>query len=463
MRLNYFNFKEFNGKMLLTNDLGKYIFVEKSDFKRLVSGEIDVSSQVGKELIETKMIYNDTDLSFSEENEYMLRNVKGYAAIATSLHIFVVTTACNMNCVYCQANNGTTCPDSYMNNETAERAVDIALQSPETYLTFEFQGGEPLLNYSVIRHIVEYAEKNKKTHHIEYNIVSNLTVLTDEMVEFFSEYSFGISTSVDGMEEVHNTNRPFKNGKGTFDIVSEKIQIIKSCGLNIGAIETTTALGLGHAKELVRTYADLGFDSIFIRHLTQLGKANKVWDKVGYSADDFLSFYREALDEIIRLNKKGIYMQEQHAAIFLKSIRGKHMNYMELRSPCGAGIGQLAYFSDGRIFTCDEGRMLAEMGNDSFMLGNVYKDTYQSIMKSGVCRTVCSASMLETIPSCCDCVYQPYCGTCPVVNYAISDDVLEKTPRSYRCQIYEGILDYIFEMLFKQDRDIMDILSRWSE
>lgn len=126
---------------------------------------------------------------------------------ATSLHIFVVTTLCNMSCIYCQANNGVECSYLVMDKTMAERAVDIALQSPEQSLTFEFQGGEPLTNFNVIRHIVEYAEEHKSHHFITYTVVTNLTLLTDEILDFFIRYNFGISTSLDGNEVVHNNNR----------------------------------------------------------------------------------------------------------------------------------------------------------------------------------------------------------------------------------------------------------------
>ena len=71
------------------------------------------------------------------------------------------------------------------------------------------------------------------------------------------------------------------------------------------------------------------------------------------------------------------------------------------------------------------------------------------------------ASVLESIPSCCDCVYQPYCGVCPVVNYAIYQDVIEKEPRSYRCRIYSGILDYIFTLLNNNETETIAILDSW--
>ena len=156
MKLNYFNFKKFGGKVLLTNDLGKYIFVSEGDFKKIIAKMVESGSELEKRLLEASMIYSDTDLDYSNLNMYDIREQKSHVNSATSLHIFVVTTSCNMSCVYCQANNGMTKPHLFMDKETAERAVDIALQSPEEYLSFEFQGGEPLLNFDVIKHIVKY-------------------------------------------------------------------------------------------------------------------------------------------------------------------------------------------------------------------------------------------------------------------------------------------------------------------
>ena len=409
------------------------------------------------------MIFDGSELEYSLAGKYALRTIKGHVNTATSLHIFVVTTKCNMSCVYCQANNGRECPHLMMDREMAQKAVDIALQSPEQYLSFEFQGGEPLINFEMIKFIVEYAQSHKENHEISYTIVTNLTLLNDEMLDFFVQHNFAISTSIDGNELVHNYNRPFANGEGTFQKVMESVRKIRKAGLHVGAIETTTKYSLAFPKEIIRAYVELGFDSIFIRPLTPLGKAAKSWDEIGYSWQEFIDFYAQAFEELIEINKNGRFIKEDHASILLKRIRGDFMNYMELRSPCGAGVGQLAYYADGNIFTCDEGRMLHEMGDSSFQLGNVYENTYTELIKNGVCRTVCASSVLESIPSCCDCVYQSYCGTCPVVNYALYKDVIEKEPRGYKCRIYSGILDYLFLKFYENDPETIGILNTWSE
>lgn len=462
MKLNYFNFKEFENKILLTNDLGYYMFVSKDEFKKIIKKDIDLNSDFGKQLLNNCMIYEDTNLEYSSLLMNDVRRVKGHLNFATSLHIFVVTTACNMGCVYCQANNGMCNSALYMSKEMAEKAVDISLQSPTHYLSFEFQGGEPLLNYEVIKHIVLYAEENKGEHEISYNVVTNLTLIEDEMLDFFEEHNFGISTSIDGPNFVHNINRTYRNGNGTFDKVVHSINRIRERGLTVGAIQTTTRLALRYPKEIVRTYNELGFDGIFIRPLTPLGKATKNWDEIGYTPEEFIKFYTEALEEIIKINKEQRFFKEDHASILLSKIFGNFVNYMELRSPCGASVGQLAYYADGDIFTCDEGRMLHEMGDHTFRLGNVFENSYSDIISTGVCKAVCASSILESIPTCCDCVYQPYCGTCPVVNYAKNQDIIEKEPRGYRCKIYSGMLDYLFKKLLDNNKDVVDVLISWS-
>ena len=461
MKYNYFNFKPFKDKILMTNDFGKFAFIEAADLKSVLSKDVDLDSELGRCLQESKMIYNEADIAYSANHRYDMREIKGYLGSATALHIFVVTTACNMNCVYCQANNGTHPSHTFMTEETAEKAVDIALQSPEPSLSFEFQGGEPLLNFKVIKHIIQYAEQHKGNHFISYNVVSNLTLLTDEMLTFFVDNKVGISTSLDGFEALHNINRPFLSGEGTYSSVVKGIQKVREAGIRIGAIETTTKASLSYPKEIVNAYASLGFDSVFIRPLTPLGKAAKYWDTIGYTPEEFVAFYAEALNAIIEVNKTGRYFKEAHASILLSRIDGQSVNYMELRSPCGAAVGQLAYYADGNIFTCDEGRMMSEMGHNTFLLGNVFTSSYKDLIKNSVCKTVCASSILETIPSCCDCVYQPYCGTCPVVNYAMTNDVIEKQPRSYRCKIYSGILDALFSKFYEGEQTIIDILRSW--
>ena len=124
--------------------------------------------------------------------------------------------------------------------------------------------------------------------------------------------------------------------------------------------------------------------------------------------------------------RNGIYVSEATASIYLKRIlNNEAVGHTEFRSPCGAACGQIAINFDGNIYTCDEGRMLANMGDDIFCLGSV-DNTYRELMKSPVAHAVCTASCAEALPICCDCVYLPYCSVCPVVNYGLEGDLIPR-------------------------------------
>ena len=460
--LNYFNFKEFKGQYLLTNDFGRYAFLIKDEFYHLLRDDMDLNGANRQKLTENLFIYDGSSEAFSAENRYLMRDSKNYVFTPTSLYIFVVTTACNMRCSYCQAHTANGTLPSYMDEKTAEKAVDIALSSPSNYLSFEFQGGEPLLNFKTIKHIVEYTESKCFNKEIKFSLVSNLTLLNDEIIQFIKEHHIGISTSIDGPLELHNINRPYAGGKGTYSDVRKAIQTLKNEGVSVGAIQTTTKESLRYPKEIVDIYYDLGVNSLFLRPLTPLGRAKERWEQIGYTAAEFSDFYREAILYLIKRNLAGDTLQEGHVTILSsKILHGYPANYMELRSPCGAVIGQMAFHVNGDVFTCDEGRMLYEMGNDYFKLGNVFSGSYDEFISSPACKATCGSSVLESIPSCCDCVYQPYCGICPVVNYALFGDILPKTPNDYRCTIYSGILDIIFGLLSENDSEIIRVLESW--
>ena len=459
--LNFFNFKKFGNDYLLTNDTGKYMFINDREFNSIVEHE-NIPDETLEKLKDNFFVYDEHSNIFTERIKWAIRDSKNYLFSSTSLHIFVLTNICNMSCAYCQAKDDTNIVYHKMTKETAEKSVDLALSSPSRFLTFEFQGGEPLANFEVLKHIVNYTEKHKKGKNVSYSIVTNLSLLTEEILDYLIENNINISTSLDGDNNLHNANRKFSNGEETFDIVTKKIKEIQAKNYEVGAIQTTTKQSLSKAKEIIDTYVDLNQTSIFIRPLTRLGTADRVWNYIGYSPEEFLKFYEECLKYMIKLNNSGVDICERHAVIFLRKIlQGYSENYMELRSPCGATVGQVAYFYDGNIFTCDEGRMLYEMGNDAFKLGNVFENTYDDIVQSPVCKAVCVASLLEGQIKCCDCVYQPYCGTCPVVNLAQEKDLFFKNHNSYRCKIYGVMLDIIFKILYENNNEEINVFKKW--
>ena len=110
-----------------------------------------------------------------------------------------------------------------MDKKTAEKAVDIALQSPSKFLTFEFQGGEPLLNLETLKHIIAYTKTRSGDKQITYNLITNLTQIDDSTIEFLINEKVNVSTSIDGPKLLHDHNRPLK-GASAFELVKANVQ-----------------------------------------------------------------------------------------------------------------------------------------------------------------------------------------------------------------------------------------------
>ena len=456
-----FNFAKFGkDSYLITNYAGKYAFLTSDEFRAFCNGT-KMPTNKQNELEKRLFLSGQSSEQFMHDYSTAIRNYRNYLFSGTGLHIFVLTSQCNLKCVYCQAS--TTPCGNKMSKEVAEKSVDLALQSPNKYLSFEFQGGEPLMNFEVLKHIVEYTNERSIGKVIEFNLVSNLTLLDDEMFQFINEHHIKISTSLDGHEKLQNINRPYPLGNG-YTIWRNNLNRLRTeTDQTVGAIQTTTRSSLPYYQEIVNEYIANGFKRVFVRPLTPLGYAATRWAQIGYTPEEFLNFYRKTFEYILLLNKQGIEITEGHACIFLDKIINQCAgNYTELISPCGAALGQLAYNYDGNIYTCDEGRMLAEMGDNSFCVGNVNME-YHELFDSSVCKTVAQSSCLECLPHCESCVYSPYCGTCPVLNYYENKTPFLSSPNNYKCKIYKGILEIIFSILHNGCKEDIDILHLWAE
>lgn len=469
--MNYFNFKQFGDKYLLTNDTGRFIFLCNDEFQMLVNNNLSDNQELINKLISGRFIFNKHKELFVDEVLPEVRKQKNYLFGGTQLHIFILTKDCNQKCIYCQASaKDHFFNDSNMSKEIAERAVDLALQAPSRNLAFEFQGGEPLLNFTVLKHIVEYTKgKNRDNQkNITFNLVSNLIALDDDMLDFLVNNKVSICTSLDGNEYLHKINRPC-DIEDYHKIIKNNISKINNISSDgdglfgkVQAIQTTTKHSLKYAREIVDEYISLGFNSLFIRPLTPLGFAKERWNKIGYTPEEFLTFYKDILDYTIELAIEGVNISETYTTLLLKKILGNFpVNFMELRSPCGGAIGQLAYHYNGNVYTCDEGRMLSETGDDSFKLGDVFTSSYHQLIENPITKAICISSCLETIPGCQECAYNPYCGTCPIYNYVQEGSIFAIMPANYKCKINKGIMDYLFSKINENDEKVMSVFRKW--
>jgi radical SAM protein with 4Fe4S-binding SPASM domain len=294
-------------------------------------------------------------------------------------------------------------------------------------------------------------------------LVTNLNAIDEKKLDFLVKENIGLCTSLDGPKFIHDFNRPLLGNLGSYDNVVKWVKIIreryKKEGLksDIGALITVTKKAIDYPKAVVDEYLKNKFATIHLRPLSVLGCASASWQKIGYTPEQFIDFWKKAMDYIIRINKEGVSIDERMAIIMLRKILGAsgEDDYLDLRSPCGAAIGQLLYNYDGSIFTCDEGRMV---GNDIFKIGTV-NQTYKDVITSKqTCAIV--ASSINDCDICDDCVYKPYCGICPVCNYFEQGSIIANIPSTPRCKIYMAMFDYIVEK-YLFDRSAKPIFDKW--
>jgi len=447
--LNNFRTRKVGDNYFVTTDHGSYCILSEIELRKLRQNKID--DGLRDKLSSRGIMVNDINI---QDNIRLLRNRNNFLFHGTSLHIIVVTLRCNMNCIYCHASSKPVDKKDYdMDERTAKKTVDFILQSPNNNITIEFQGGEPLLNWDIVRFIIEYARKKNEAYNknIIFTMVTNLTKMDEEKMEYLIKNKVDVCTSLDGPKKLHDYNRKFTGGSNYDQVVfwikrfNDEYMKKKIKNRSVHALVTLTRRSMSYPKGIVDEYVRLGLKDVHLRFLNNLGVASVAWKEINYSIEDYLSFWKSAAAYIVKLRQEGICIKERMVDIMFKKINNEFdPNYLDLRSPCGAAIGQLTYNYNGDIYTCDEARMLKE---DLFLLGNVKKDSYKDIVTCDkACVTVAASINSQYI--CNDCAYKPYCGLCPVCNYAEQGSVIAKISETNRCKIFKAQFDWVVKEKF---------------
>lgn len=464
-KTGFFRFKKLNGKYLLTNDHGGYSYLEPAMFQDFLSGTIKTSGpSIYDDLRAKAFIRNESDFDGITQ-KYAAKN--DFLKYGTSLHIVVVTLRCDHSCIYCQTRSRSLTEKNLdMSIETARSVVERIFEATNDNTVIEFQGGEPLVNFDIIKYIVRYARKKNRTFKkkLLFSCVSNFNLLTKDKLSFLLRNNVALCTSLDGPAKLHNANR-IKVTNDSYKSAVKWLKIIRrktrkgSYKYRVNALTTLTRYSIRYPKAIIDEFLSLGLEGVHLRPVSPFGIDVDVWNKINIPVDDFKEFYRQALDYILELNKKNTLFYERTAKIFLTKILSPgSSDYLDLRSPCGAGIGQLAYNFNGDVYTCDEGRMMSRLGSELFRLGDVFQNNHQDYMRHDGTKALAVASCLDNLPGCNECVYKPYCGSCPIYNYVLSGDIF-KSAYNDRCRINTYILDCIFELL--QDEKNKRIFLSW--
>lgn len=456
-----FNFTRISGKEVLVNELGDMIIAEDGTVDKIV-GHTLTDENLYKSLVANFFISEEVIPTLLDIYASRLRAKKDFLDKRTALHIFVLTLRCNQNCTYCQASSqeefSKHCSMSF---DTMEASVKLMFKSPSPYLTMEFQGGEPSLMPDLMKFGIEKAEEINKVEQREltYVLCTNCRRLTDDLLEICKQYHVLISTSLDGPAFIHNKDRGREDSYEKTIAGIEKAR--KALGQDaVSALMTTSELSLDYPTEIVDEYVKDGFHDIFLRALNPYGLAaqNDDWNRYN---ERFIAFYKQAMEHILDLNKKGIFFRENYAAIILrKMLTPFTTGFVDLQSPAGTVNSVLVYNYDGYVYASDESRMLAEIHDYTFRLGSVH-DKYEDIVYGKKVRSIAKVWANEALAGCADCALKQYCGADPVRHHSTQGDMYGFRPTSLVCKKNKAIIEYLIALIIERENEVLPIFRSW--
>jgi uncharacterized protein len=217
-------------RYVLTNLVGEYVILSREDLRKLVQKQLLPHTSLYNQLKSKHFLYDDESSVPLELLAIKYRTKQSSLALFTALHIFVVTLRCDHSCPYCQVSRQSEDRTAFdMTKEMADRAINALFRSPSPLLKVEFQGGESLLNFELIRYIVgEVKQLNALIgKDIEFVIATNLALVTEEILDFCAQEKIFISTSLDGPDWLHNINRP-RRGQDSHQRAIKGIEQVRS-------------------------------------------------------------------------------------------------------------------------------------------------------------------------------------------------------------------------------------------
>ena len=280
---------------------------------------------------------------------------------------------CNLACKYCFAEEGEYHGRrALMSLEVGKKALDflVANSGNRINLEVDFFGGEPLMNWQVVKELVEYGrsleEPNNKK--FRFTLTTNGVLLDDEILEFANREMANIVLSIDGRKEIHDKMRPFRGGQGSYDLIVPKFQkVAESRGQERYYVRGTfTHNNLDFSKDVLHL-ADLGFKQISVEPVVAGPE-----DDYAITEEDLpvlMEEYDTLAREMVRRRKEGKGFNFFH---FMIDLEGGPCVAKRL-SGCGSGTEYLAVTPWGDLYPCHQ-----FVGNEKFLMGNV---------KEGVLRT----------------------------------------------------------------------------
>lgn len=314
----------------------------------------EVADLVGEGLLFTDDTYKDTIMDFKSRKPVVK---------ALCLHI---AHDCNLSCRYCFAGEGEYHGDrSMMSSEVGIKAIDFLIHNSgnRKNLEIDFFGGEPLMNFDVVKDIVEYAKtkEEKYNKNFRFTITTNGVLLNDEIMDYINKNMYNVVLSIDGRKDVHDHMRPSSNGKGSYDLILPKfITMAESRNQeNYYVRGTFTHHNLDFSKDVLHL-ADCGFKQISVEPV--VAPADMPYALQETDIDTLCEQYDLLAKDMLQRKNEGKDFNFFHFMIDLS--QGPCV--VKRLSGCGSGTEYLAVTPWGDLYPCHQ-----FVGMDEFKMGDV--------------------------------------------------------------------------------------------
>ena len=337
-----------------------------------------------------------------------------------------VAHRCNLNCEYCFASQGKYHGDrALMSFEVGKRALDFLIENSGSRrnLEVDFFGGEPLMNWDVVKELVLYARsiEKDKGKNFRFTLTTNGMLIDDDVIEFSNRQMHNVVLSLDGRKEIHDSTRVDYNGKGSFDTIVPKFQkFVKERGDKEYYMRGTFTHRNPDFLKDIEVMLDLGFDKISMEPVVCAPT-----DKSALTEEDkpiIYDQYERLAELMLSRRKEGKEFTFYHYMIDLK---GGPCVYKRI-SGCGSGTEYMAVTPWGDLYPCHQ-----FVGDEKFKLGNIF-DGVTNTERVAEFKS-CNAYSRE---ECRDCWAKLYCsGGCAANAYHATGSI--KGIYEYGCDLFK--------------------------
>ena len=363
---------------------------------------------------------------FSEDKfEELAYNFKNNSKVIKALCLHIAHS-CNLACSYCFAGQGKYHgKDALMSFETGKRAFDFLIENSGTRrnLEVDFFGGEPLLNWDVVKKLVEYARsiEKEKNKNFRFTLTTNGVLIDDEVIEFANKEMSNVVLSLDGRKDVHDKFRVDYAGKGSYDKILPKFKkLVESRnGQNYYMRGTFTHFNTDFTNDIFHM-ADLGFKELSMEPVVCSP------DSPSALTDEDLPVLFEQYEilakEMIRRRKKGDGFTFYH---YMLDLKNGPCIYKRI-SGCGSGTEYMAVTPKGELYPCHQ-----FVGEEEYCLGNIWDGVKKPEVQDKF--RLCNAYSRE---ECRDCWAKLYCsGGCAANSYHATGSV--NGIYKYGCELFK--------------------------